>query len=71
MREISRFPIDKVRQVLLHGTDQEWQDVKSMREVMVRISATDGKAGMPGFEITYTDGTIAGVVASTVAGVKV
>ncbi len=71
MREIATFPIDRVTHVLLHGSDQEWEEVESMREVMVRISAKDGPAGMVGFEVNYANGSSAGVVASTVAGVRV
>lgn len=70
-REVCRFPIDHVREVLLHGEGEQWQAVTKMEEVLVRVSSVDGPAGLPGFRIEYQDGTVAGVTASTVAGVKV
>lgn len=70
MKEIARFQPETVKEVLLVGSE-EWLEVESMTECLVRISDKDGSAGLPGFRVTFTNGIVVGVTAKSIAGVKV
>ncbi len=71
LSDVTRFQPDTVKEVLLVGSDEEWLEVESMTECLVRISERDGSAGLPGFRITFTNGIVVGVTAKSIAGVKV
>jgi hypothetical protein len=56
--------------VLLQGSD-DWLDVESISEGLIRIAETDGTAGRRGFIIHAADGSVVGVQAAAIMGVRV
>jgi hypothetical protein len=67
---VSLFPPGQVTAVLLVGRT-DWLPISRMSESLVRISDKRGSAGLPGFRIECTDGTVLGVAATAIAGVQV
>ena len=56
-------------ELLLVG-ETEWQQVESMEEARIRISDHDGRSGLAGFYVTFTDGSVAGITSQSIAGVR-
>ncbi len=69
-REIHRFPTSQIREILLANED-EWLPVKSINEGLIRISDTEGSAGIQGFKVELMNGNILGVASKQVVGVRV
>ena len=69
LRSVTRFPCAEVKAVLISGYP-DWQEICSIEETLVRVSDTEGRAGIAGFSIVFLDGSTIGISNSSILGVR-